>query len=70
MLQSIVRMYREYLPDSEEADSFARMIDSLDEEGWNRLTGMVPAEIADREPFELGSGNFVSAEILREISDG
>lgn len=64
MLQSIVRMYREYLPPAEEAESFAGFIESLDEESWDRLCDHIPAEIAGREPFEFGTGAPVSPEEL------
>jgi len=68
MLQAIVRMYREYLPPSSRADPFAELVDSLDPESWDRLCENVPADIAEREPFEFGDNELVSAEQLREAS--
>jgi hypothetical protein len=64
MLQSIVKMYRAYLPQSADAEPFARFIESLDEERWNTCINNVPAAIADCEPFQLGSEMLVSAEQL------
>ena len=68
MLQSIVRMYREYLPESDEAAPFASLVESLDPESWDRLCENVPAEIADREPFEFGAKAHVSAEELTKAA--
>ena len=72
MLQSIVCMYRTYLPEdsSTEAEPFAKLIESLDVEWWNRLCENVPAEIANREPYEFGSTAHVSAEQLGEAAAG
>lgn len=69
MLKAIVKMYREYLPPDPEAEPFAALLESLEEESWNRLTEAVPEAIANREPFELGSEVLVSAETLRAIAE-
>ena len=50
MLQSIVKMYRRYLPPNPEAESFARFIEALDESAWNKLVAHIPPGIAKRDP--------------------
>ena len=50
MLKKIVEMYRTYLPEGVEEESFAGFIDDLSEEQWNHLVENVPAEIADGDP--------------------
>jgi hypothetical protein len=64
MLQSIVRIAQRYLPQSEQASSFSRLIESLDEESWARLASQVPPLIADREPMELEAFDGVTADEL------
>lgn len=68
MLQSIVRIAKRYLPANAQAKDFAAFIESLDQEAWTRLSGAVPAEIADREPFEFDEFDDVSAEDLRRVA--
>ncbi len=64
MLQSIVKMYRKYLPSDPEAESFAQFIESLDEDTWDRLVDHVPPAIADRDPAEFGDFNQVRVSDL------
>ena len=68
MLQSVVRMSREYLPENSESDQFAKFIDSLTPETWDTLTDNVPPEIAEQEPFQLGSASHVSVEALNRAA--
>jgi hypothetical protein len=68
MLQSIVRISQHYLPPNDEAESFAALIDSLDEDSWTRLSENVPAEIANREPLEFDAYQGVSAEDLGQVA--
>lgn len=67
MLQSMVKMYRKYLPPEPEADTFAAFIESLDEEAWHKLVAQVPEAIAGREPLEFATFNEVSAADLQAI---
>ncbi len=64
MLQSIVRMYRHYLPTNDKAEPFAQLIESLSQENWQELANEVPAEIADCEPAKLGDTELVPADQL------
>ena len=61
MLQSIVCMYRTYLPANEDTEPFAKLIESLTPETWQHLATHVPPEIGDCEPSDLGSTTIVSA---------
>ncbi len=53
MLQSIVKMYRKYLPETQEANEFATFIESLDQETFNKLLDNIPEAITNREPYEF-----------------
>jgi len=64
MLQKISRMYCTYLPDNEEAGSFADLVDSLDEEAWAKLQENIPTAITDREPVVFWEFRDVSAADL------
>jgi hypothetical protein len=68
MLQSIVRISRRYLPPNEQAESFAALIESLDEDSWARLSSRVPPDIAEREPFTFDEFDSVSAKELDAIA--
>jgi len=68
MLQSMSGMYRRYLPANAESDSFARLIDSLDDAAWDRLVDNIPAGIADGEPKDFDRFRDVSADDLREAA--
>ncbi len=67
MLQSMVKMYRQYLPARAEADEFAAFIESLSEETWQQLVAAVPTEIAEREPATFAEYNAVSVTDLQAI---
>ncbi|MBW2713954.1 MAG: hypothetical protein JRC77_09415 [Deltaproteobacteria bacterium] len=64
MLQSAVRFYRELLPVDETSESFARLIESLDESSFQHLLENIPEEIANREPATFETFDEVSAEEL------
>ncbi|MFQ5652485.1 MAG: hypothetical protein ACE5IY_21345 [bacterium] len=70
MLKAIVRMYRTYLPENSESESFAQLIQSLDEEAWNAIIEKMPAEIANGDPAEFGTFNEVKASALRTLIAG
>lgn len=65
MLQSMTGIYLRYLPQNPESDSFAHLIDRLDETAWDRLVQDIPAAIADTEPQEFDPYRGLSAEDLR-----
>ena len=69
MLQSMVKMYRQYLPARAEADEFAAFIESLSEETWQQLVAAVPSEIAEREPATFAKYNAVCVADLQAILD-
>ncbi|MBC8425529.1 hypothetical protein H8E07_15535 [bacterium] len=46
------------------------LIESLDQEAWDRLVGRVPAEIAGHEPHEFGHWSGVTAGELGELARG
>ncbi len=50
MLKSTVQFYRKYLPPDPVADEFAGFLEDLDEASWERLTEVIPAEIAEADP--------------------
>ena len=68
MLQSIVRISTRYLPRNDEAQSFAALIDSLDEASWTRLSENVPSQIANREPLEFDEYKGVTADDLSRVA--
>ena len=70
MLQSIVQMYRKYLPPNPEAEPFAHFIEDLDEATWNRLVDHVPQAIALRDPAEFGDFDRVRVSDLEAVIRG
>jgi hypothetical protein len=70
MLQSIVKMYRKYLPEDPEAESFAQFIEALDEATWDRLVDHIPAAIATRDPAEFGDFSQVRVADLEAAIQG
>lgn len=67
MLQRIADLYRDVLPADPGSDSYARLIDQLDEESFRHLVANIPPEIADREPFEFEDYDGTSAADLASI---
>lgn len=65
MLQTMVTMYRTYLPEARDADEFAAFIGDLDEESWNRLVESIPDGISEKEPADFGGFSGVSTAELR-----
>lgn len=65
MLKKMVEMYRTYLPQREESEPFAALIESLTEEMWNELVDHVPEAIASRNPAEFGEWAGVSVADLQ-----
>jgi len=68
MLKSLVQISEKYIPPSETAAGFAALINSLDEDSWARLSGDVPAEIAEREPIEFDAYEAVTPDDLRKAA--
>lgn len=66
MLQTTVALYRHYLDTDPRAESFAKLIDSLDENSWNRIIDRMPSAIADAEPAEFGPDSAITASDLAE----
>jgi hypothetical protein len=44
MLKGIAKMYKKYLPFNEASEKVALFLESLDEEGWDRLLENIPKE--------------------------
>ncbi len=65
MLGMVVRFYRKYLPPTAVADGFAGVIESLDQEAFDRLLDDLPVSIADADPASFGDFEGVSAAELR-----
>jgi hypothetical protein len=68
MLKAMAGMARLYLRPDAEATRFIELIEAMDEPAWDRLVGLVPTEIAEREPHTFGSWAGVSAAQLRSIA--
>ena len=64
MLRSVARLYRTTMAPSSRGDSFASLIEGLDEDSFQRLVDNVPAGIARREPAEFDEIREVSASEL------
>ncbi len=67
MLKGIARMYRKYLPSNPESESFARFVDGLDEQQWDRLVLAVPGVIADADPKTFHEMNDVQVADLEAV---
>ncbi len=67
MLKSIAAMSRKYLPAQESGNAFALLVESLDEENWNRLVDRTPSAIANRDPLTFEEFSGVSADDLRAL---
>jgi hypothetical protein len=68
MLKSVVRMRgpTEALPEG--AEGFARLIERLDEEGFERLLAHAPLAITGREPTDFDEFTSVSADELAALA--
>jgi hypothetical protein len=64
MLRTTALLYRTHLPAREESDALARLIEGLDQEGFDRLLERIPPEIADAEPSTFDAHRSVAAEEL------
>jgi len=70
MLQTMVAMYRCYLPADDTAEAFSDLIESLDQDAFDRLVDHVPDEIASREPHTFGDWQDVDAGTLTDLARG
>ncbi len=64
MLRSICAISRHYLPRRVDAEPFARLIESLDDSGWQCLVQSIPEDIAEGDPATFGDWSGVHAEDL------
>jgi hypothetical protein len=53
MIQSVAAMYRHYLPPDESAEAFATLVESMEQDDWQRLVDDIPTDITRREPAEF-----------------
>jgi len=67
MLKSIAAMSRKYLPTQESGNAFAHLVESLDEENWNRLVDRTPSAIANGDPLTFEEFSAVTADDLRAL---
>ena len=67
MLKSIAAMSRKYLPAQESGNAFALLVESLDEENWNRLVDRTPSAIANGDPLTFEKFSAVTADDLRAL---
>ena len=67
MLKSIAAMSRKYLSAQESGNAFAHLVESLDEENWNRLVDRTPPAIANEDPLTFESFSGVSSDDLRAL---
>lgn len=70
MLKSTVEFYRKYLPPDPVADEFAAFLSDLDEESWERLAEVIPAEIAEADPASFGEFAGIRAADLVGVLQG
>ena len=68
MLRSVVGFYRDSLPPDPTAEPFAELIESMSEEGFQRLLERIPAAIADRDPAEFEEFKGVTASELAALA--
>jgi hypothetical protein len=68
MLRSVVGFYRDVLPPDPTAETFAGLIESMSEEGFQRLLERIPAAIADRDPAEFDEFKGVTAAELAGLA--
>jgi hypothetical protein len=66
MLRTTVALYRHYLDGHPRSEEFARLIESLDDEGWNRLIDAMPSTIAETDPADFHFDSPVQARELVE----
>ena len=64
MLQSIVKMHKEYFDEIPAANEFADFIESLNQETFSKLLDNIPEKITKREPYEFSDFDKVTAEDL------
>ena len=67
MLKAIAAMYRNYLSANPQAEEFARFIELLTPEAFDRLLENIPPEITDREPLAFGDYDGVTVARLQEL---
>ena len=71
MLQAIAGMYSRYSPPDPRAESFANVIEDMDQGSWETLLTAIPEAITDREPLEYSTWAEVDAsEIARAATSG
>ena len=68
MLKAVARMYRRYSSPDAWAESFVRLIESMDQAGWERSVTNIPKAITDREPMEFSTWSGVNAEEMAEAA--
>jgi hypothetical protein len=68
MLKSFTRLHRAELPTTEHAEPYARLIERLDPESFDRLLENIPSAIADRLPTEFDDFEGVSARELAQAA--
>jgi len=66
MLRMVSRFYHAYLPRDRDSDDFARFVEVLDQNAFDRLVEALPAEIAEGEPSRFDTISGVGVATLME----
>lgn len=64
MLKMVAGFYRVYLPRERTAEGFARFVDALDQDAFDRLVEAIPEQIAKGDPTEFHAPGGVSVDDL------
>jgi hypothetical protein len=64
MLKMVARFYRAYLPAARSAEGFARFVEALDQDAFDRLVEALPEEITHGDPKAFDAFGDVSARDL------
>ncbi len=68
MLQSIVKMYQKYFPETPDSNEFSGFIESLNQETFTKLLHNIPEAITQREPYQFATFDKVKAGDLAKIT--
>ncbi|MGI9610624.1 MAG: hypothetical protein ACR2NL_10070 [Acidimicrobiia bacterium] len=68
MLKSIAAMYRRYSIHTERQESFARLIEDMDDKSWEASLRGIPSAIVEREPHSFATWHGVEASEIRDAA--
>ena len=70
MLQAVAGMYRRYAEPSDRPEQFARLVEGMTQDDWQKLIELAPAELVDREPLEYETWAGVDVPELEAVIRG